>query len=265
MAAIASKSGVEVCIWVAKDEKGSYVSAFTGGLNDGQGEGRVGHASMKIFPPDTHKGFFEDLMKGEDHVYVSLWPGQFRYTLDEDVEAEAGKQPNAIIHLNKLDEVKMLTELQKVLVVLGDDPNWKLLASAKTSLSRSAQSCSSFVYKLLEIGGIFNKAVYGKSASYSGPYRDFYNKSNCHLGDIMRGFWNGMPWRAWVISPKLVLHVAASAAESDPTDKQETLALMVSELVHKDEPAAASGAVFGGAVLAGVGTVAYMQSKKSGV
>ncbi|MCK4935018.1 MAG: hypothetical protein KAR79_05475 [Simkaniaceae bacterium] len=255
MAAITSKPGVEVCIWVAKDRKENYVSAFAGGLSDGQGEGRVGHASMKIFPTDAIKSTYSKLLNGKDHVYVSIRPGRFEQTFacDRDLEEEA---PNAIIRLNKLDVVKMLTEFNKMI-----DPS-----KAAVPLVQPADSCPSIVYKLLEIGGIFDKAIYGKSTSYSGPYRGFYNKTNCHLGDSMGGIWNGMPWRALIISPKLILHVAASAAESDPIDKQDTLALMVSELVHKDKPTFPMGIVLGGAVAIGaVGTIAYMNSKKSGV
>lgn len=252
MSAVTHKPGVEVNIWLPKVEHGNYVSALKGGA-----KGRVGHASLKIYPQECMKQTYAHLMGNKDHVYASLWPswvdcrmpyldfycgGEFcgekvQTVLGEeyltktarcDVHLESSSFPDAVIRLNRLDIGKMLKELDKVVNTVS----WRLIASGASQL-QDQQSCSAFCYNLLEIGDIFDKRVY-KGTSYGGPSCwKFYCGTNCHLGDICRGIFNSFPWRTLAISPKLVQHIAASAAESDQTDKEDTLALMQSEIVHK--------------------------------
>jgi hypothetical protein len=222
MSAVTNKTGVEVCIWIAKDSNGKYTDAAKGVSG-----GRVGHASVKIYPSEIVKRTYSSLIRpGKDHIYVSLWPGCFNQTHEDDIRDEGGK-PESIIRLNKLDTKKMVEELNKVI----DVARWSMKGKATTPLAKSAESCASFVYKLLEIGGIFEKAVYGGNAKYKGPGWNFYYATNCHLGDIAGGVFNSFGWRDWVISPKLVLHFTAAAAESNSTDKEETLSLMKSRQV----------------------------------
>jgi hypothetical protein len=210
--------GVEVYIWVAKDKGGNYVNAFTAGVDGG---GRVGHAALKIIPTAAQATTYSALLKGKDHVYVSLWPGRFNPTYQDDFNGEGGEAANTVIRLNNLDTTKMLDAFSQAV----DAPCWILKATTTSPLGQYAQSCASFVYKLLEIGGIFDKTKY-TSANYAGPGWDFYYATNCHLGDICYGVFNRFGWRGWAVSPKLVQHVAASAAESNAADKAQTLALM---------------------------------------
>jgi len=242
--AVEVKSGVEVCVWVAKDGTGNYVNAFTAAAGGG---GRVGHTSLRIFPTSSLASEYAGLLGEKDHVYVSLWPGRFNKTLEEDIDAEEGS-PNTIIRLNKLDIAKMLKELNRVM----ETSSWTLKASTKSPLVQNANSCASFVYKILEIGGIFKKSKYS-STRYAGPGWDFYYATNCHLGDILYGLFNRFGWRGWVVSPKLVQHIAASAAESDSTDKSDTLELMK---IVSDPPTVSGRNVAVGTATAGVTAVA---------
>ena len=239
------KTGVEVLIWVARDPQGIYTNAADGATTDKKGKGRVGHAAVKIYPSEQDKNTYSSLIaRGKDHVYVSLWPvktdkkednksdkdGVF-HTYEQDLDAKEGEgeRPNAIIRLNQLNVPKMLSELSKVI----NTPNWTLVSHGAATLE-DAQSCSGIVHKLLEIGGIYDLAVYKNFARYEGPKdTNFYKQTNSHLGDILNGFFNAFALRALAISPKLVLHIAASAAEGNPNDKQDTLTLMNSSLVHQ--------------------------------
>lgn len=249
MSSLAVKSHVEVCIWIAKDPSGNFTNAYTGATTQTQG-GRVGHASLKIYPTPADQTTYAPLMiSGKDHIYVSLWPGRFEKTHEDDIDLENKELPNAIISLRKLNVSKMLAELDKVVTA-----NWVLKSKANTSLLQSAQSCAGFVYALLDIGEIYTKYT---QARYAGPRNwTFYSQTNCHLGDILGGFFNSFPWRAWAVSPKLVLHVTASAAESDAQDKQDTLTLMSSSQVQQGTPGSNAKAIAGGATIAGLGTAA---------
>jgi len=272
MSAVTNKPGVEINIWLPRDGYGNYVSALKGAA-----KGRVGHASIKIYPQEHMKQTYAHLMGNKDYVYASLWPdGLVRdfycgkadcreqnrppqcvvhreYAFPDDVHLEPAF-PNAVVRLNRLDVGKMLKELNKAV----DTATWKRVASGASRL-QNAQSCSAFCYNLLEIGEIFDKGVY-KGTSCRGPGWNFYYATNCHLGDVLGGVFNSFSWRTLAISPKLVLHLAASAAESDQTDKEDTLALMQSEIVQKDEQSSLGTIVGGTMAVAAVGGTLYIRN-----
>ncbi len=223
------KPGVEVCIWLPRDRDGNYTDALDGAIREGKRDGisRVGHASLKIYPSAEDQKTYASLMvPGKDHVYASLWPEPhgFRKAYEDDLATKngEGEPPNAIVRLNNLNIPNMLAAMKKNV----EGTNWTLVATAGSS---SEHSCSSLVLRLLGDGGLDTKS------GYEGPHnQDLYRKTNCHLGDIVNGAFNGAAWRGWAVSPKLVLHIAAAAAETDPSSRQDTIALMESSLVHRD-------------------------------
>jgi hypothetical protein len=224
------RPGVEVHIWLPRDGDGNYTNAGDGGVREKKQDGtsRVGHASLKIYlSSEDQKKYSHLIQPGKDHVYASLWPApqgfQKVYEDDLDPKRGEGERPNAIIRLNNLNIPRMLEAMNKSI----NATNWKLVGLADPS--STDHSCSSFVLMLLGQGGLDTES------GYEGPANQaFYEKTNSHLGDILSGFFNKAFWRGLAVSPKLVLHIAAAAAERDPTSKQDTTNLMDSSLIHKD-------------------------------
>ena len=256
---ITAANRVEVCVWIAKDASGKYTNAFSGATNESEG-GRVGHVALKIFPTIALQATYSSLMMpAKDHIYVSSWPGRFVKTLDDDIANEGGL-PNAIIRLNNLNVSNMLKAFMDVV----DIATWTLKSKAAAPLG-AAQSCAGFVYKLLEIGEV--RTINGNAARYAGPRKwDFYYQTNSHLGDILGGIFNSFGWRGWAMSPKLVLHIAASAAEGNATDKAETINLMSSAQVEQAPTAATNGRAIAGATVgaAAIVAVGFVAKKKFG-
>lgn len=217
---------VDVCVWMARDEYGTFTDGFgefVNGFKDKAIE-RCGHISLKIYPTKEMQEKYPSLIReGTDYIYVSLWPSGFVESYDRDIDLKNGFA-NAMIHLSKLNVPRMISELN-ALIHIGEGNEWHLKERSTSLLTSSMQNSASFAYKLLEISGILS--MY-KSASQSGPSsKDFYCTTNCHLGDRLDGFFNPFPWRPFFIAPKLVHHLAASAAEIYDKDREATADLML--------------------------------------
>lgn len=167
----------------------------------------VGHVAMRIYRayPLYNK-------------YVSFWPinpnsvkQQGSSYVSYMTDCGTGRDADVKIPLFTLK----IEEIIRFLEDIGNNlPEWKLLVSLKQAKKDLPQNCGTFVWKLLRVGGI--KKNYGDHGMpvILGPYDISLRKRfKCDDGNIHGGIWDKFKWRKWIASPKLILHLTASAYE----------------------------------------------------